>query len=56
MSMYDCPKCWGILCECGWEYRNWGKERLVAMRDMFQQLIDGTHQYSPQKEVAHTDD
>jgi hypothetical protein len=46
MAMSDCEKCWDTPCECGWEYRNWSKDRLIAMRDMFQQLIDGTHEYS----------
>ena len=46
MAMSDCEKCWDTPCECGWEYRNWDKQRLIKMRDMFQQLIDGTHNYS----------
>jgi hypothetical protein len=46
MAMSDCEKCWDTPCECGWEYRKWDKKRLVKMRDMFQQLIDGTHYYS----------
>lgn len=46
MSMSDCEKCWDTPCTCGWDYRKYSKEHLIEMRDMFQQLIDGTHQYS----------
>jgi|WetSurMetagenome_2_1015567.scaffolds.fasta_scaffold10444_14 hypothetical protein len=42
----DCEKCWNTPCICGWAYRNWSKKKLIMMRDMFQQLIDGTHEYS----------
>lgn len=27
MSLSSCEKCWDTPCECGWEYRNWTKER-----------------------------
>jgi hypothetical protein len=50
MAMSDCEKCWDTPCECGWEYRNWDKQRLIAMREMFQKLIDGTHHYSTKTE------
>ena len=46
MAMSDCVKCWDTPCICGYEYRNWDKQRLIEMRDMFQKLIDGTHKYS----------
>jgi len=50
MAMSDCEKCWDTPCECGWEYRNWDKDRLIAMRGMLQKLIDGTHVYSKRPE------
>ena len=46
MSLSDCEKCWNTPCTCGWDYKNYGTEALTKMRDMFQQLIDGTHMYS----------
>ena len=46
MALSDCEKCWDTLCTCGWRYRNWDKVSLLKMRDMFQSLVDGTHQYS----------
>jgi len=49
MSLSNCDKCDKYLdtpCECGWEYRRLSKQRLVEMRDMLQQLIDGVHRYS----------
>jgi hypothetical protein len=46
MAMSDCVKCWETPCTCGWDYRNWKRKDLIKMRDMFQQLIDGTHMYS----------
>ena len=46
MSLSDCEKCWETPCCCGWEYRNWSKKQLKEMRNMFQQLIDGKHEYS----------
>jgi len=27
MALSDCIKCWMTPCECGYEYRNWGKKR-----------------------------
>ena len=24
----DCAKCWDTPCECGYNYRNWSKDRL----------------------------
>jgi len=26
MSLSSCPKCWDVLCCCGWQYRQWKKE------------------------------
>ena len=26
MALSDCIKCWCTPCECGYEYRNWGKK------------------------------
>jgi hypothetical protein len=49
MSLSDCEKCWDTPCTCGWDYKHYSKERLVEMRDIFQQLIDGTHKYSIKK-------
>jgi len=46
MSMSDCPKCWNTPCTCGWAYRDWPKAHLQAMINMFQTLLDGTHEYS----------
>lgn len=46
MALSDCPVCWDTPCRCGYEYRNWSKDELIAMRNMFQQLIDGKHKYS----------
>ena len=50
MSMSDCYKCWNTPCTCGWDYRNRKKEYLIDMRDLFQSLIDGTNQYSKDRE------
>lgn len=25
MALSDCVKCWMTPCDCGYEYRNWGK-------------------------------
>ena len=44
--MSDCPKCWNTPCTCGWAYRDWPKAHLQAMINMFQTLLDGTHEYS----------
>jgi hypothetical protein len=52
MSMSDCEKCWDSLCTCGWQYRKWNKKRLIEMRDMFQQLIDGTHVHSEENDIT----
>jgi hypothetical protein len=29
MSLTDCIKCLDTPCSCGYEYRNWTKERLI---------------------------
>lgn len=29
MGLSDCIKCWDTPCTCGWEYRNWGIEKLA---------------------------
>ena len=31
MSLSDCPKCWDTLCCCGWEYREWDKDRRIGL-------------------------
>ena len=46
MSMSDCGKCWETPCVCGYDYQHLDEKELTRMRDMFQGLLDGTHQYS----------
>ena len=29
MAMSDCEKCWDTPCTCGWDYRNWSRERRI---------------------------
>ena len=29
MSLSDCEKCWDTPCTCGWDYRNWEKEKII---------------------------
>lgn len=31
MSMADCPKCWDVLCTCGYEYRNMPLSRRIEI-------------------------
>lgn len=31
MGLGDCEQCWQGLCECGYQYRDWTKERRIAM-------------------------
>jgi hypothetical protein len=31
MALSDCPKCWSTPCNCGYQYRNWPKDRRVAL-------------------------
>jgi hypothetical protein len=31
MSLGDCSHCWSKLCECGWEYRDWPKNRIEEL-------------------------
>jgi hypothetical protein len=31
MSMSDCEKCWNTPCMCGYEYRNWTRERRIKL-------------------------
>jgi len=31
MSMSDCIKCWDTPCTCGWDYRNYTKERRLKL-------------------------
>ena len=51
MSLSDCEKCGDTPCSCGWDYANYyPKEYWILMRDMFQSLIDGTNQYSKDRE------
>ena len=50
MALSDCEKCWDTPCTCGWEYREYSKAYFIKMRNMFQQLIDGTHLYSKKDE------
>ena len=40
MSMSDCVKCWDTPCTCGHEYKDWKTDRLIAMRDVLQNIID----------------
>ena len=40
MSMYDCPKCWETPCVCGYEYRNWTKERIQQQIKMLQKVLN----------------
>ena len=35
MSLADCPKCWDVLCSCGWEYKDWSIDRL---KDLIKRL------------------
>ncbi len=28
MAMSDCIKCWNTPCSCGWNYKDYSKERL----------------------------
>ncbi len=28
MALSDCNKCWQTPCECGYEYKGWGKDNL----------------------------
>lgn len=46
MALSDCEKCFDTPCECGWSYRKWPKWKLAKMRDIFQELLDETHEYS----------
>ena len=36
MSMYDCPKCWEIICICGHEYKKWKIEKLLILKKIIE--------------------
>ena len=50
MDLHDCLKCWETPCMCGYDYKDWSKERLIELRDLLQELIDGTHKHSIERE------
>lgn len=31
MAMSDCEKCWETPCCCGWEYRDWDRNRRIDL-------------------------
>ena len=35
MSMSDCPKCWNTPCSCGYDYRNYTKEKRIYLASKF---------------------
>lgn len=47
MALSDCEKCWDTPCTCGWDYRNWSKERL----EIFIQGVLSMHPKETQKEI-----
>lgn len=34
MAMSDCEKCWDTPCGCGWEYRDYSKDRRIYLAAM----------------------
>ena len=38
--MSDCEKCWETPCCCGWDYRNWGYNRIKSLIDVLQSELD----------------
>ena len=44
MSMSDCEKCWETPCSCGWDYRNWSKERLRKLIEVLKYVESGKYE------------
>jgi len=40
MSMFDCPRCSELLCECGYSYRAYRVDYLEKIRDKLNEVIE----------------
>lgn len=40
MSMYDCPECWNIVCDCGYEYKSWPDDAIVKQIEMLKRVLE----------------
>ena len=39
MSIYDCEKCWEVICVCGHSCKNWSAGRIRRQIDMLKGVL-----------------
>jgi len=38
MSLSDCPKCWNTPCTCGYEYRDYSRDRKIELASVILEM------------------
>ena len=47
----DCAKCWDTPCECGYNYRNWSKDRLENFIKILEDVKTGKLRWNPDERI-----